>query len=376
MKIAVNGRFYAARATGVQRVARQLVEELGRRADITLYLPGGCEPPDGIRNRVRVVPGVLRGVPWEQLELPTRTIRDGPDLSLDLANAGPSWGGQRILVLHDVFPITHPQWYSAAFRGWFRARVVPAARRAARVVTSSEWAKGEVGRALGIPEGRISVVTQGMAPFEQPPPAAVVSATISRMGLRPGYLLAGGAGDVRKNTSFLLEVVSRLAEQGGPVPDLILTGASYGHVHAADTSAAGTVPVRRLGFVTDDELRALYAGAGVFCFPSLAEGFGRPPLEAMACGTPVVAADYGPAAEVLGQAASILPLEPVAWARHIVALLEEGEARDRRIAEGRAHTANFRWDVAAGELLEVCRSALAEPGGGMSGRNAVELEAG
>lgn len=361
MRIAVNGRFHAARPTGVQRVARELVEELGRRVDLTLYLPGDCDPPESARNGLRAVRGVLRGVAWEQVELPARTLRDRPDLSLDPANAGPTRGQPRVLILHDVFPVTHPEWYGAAFRAWFRARVVPAARRAARLVMFTEWAKAEAVRTLGIPEARIAVVTQGTAPFREPPVRADVDATLARMGLRRGYVLAGGAGDPRKNAPFLLEVMRQLPARDGSVPDLVVTGASYPHVHAgrpepAPRECAGAVRVRRPGFVTDDELRALYAGAGVFCFPSHAEGFGRPPLEAMACGAPVIAADYGSAREVLGGAGMILPLEPRAWAEAVDALLRDEGERGRRIQAGRGHASGFRWEDAAGQLLEVCRS--------------------
>jgi glycosyltransferase involved in cell wall biosynthesis len=238
---------------------------------------------------------------------------------------------------------------------------VPAARRAARVVMFSRWARAQAARALGIDRGRIAVVTQGAGPFDAPPPPAEVRATLGRLGLQPGYVLAGGAGDRRKNTPFLLEVMHRLAARGGVVPELVLTGAPYGHVHAPEPPAAGPPAVRRLGFVTDRELSALYAGAGVFCFPSLAEGFGRPPLEALACGAPVVAADYGSASEVLGGAATILPLHAERWADAVTAALQSGQGRSRRITVGRAHAAAFQWGQAADQILAVCRAALPAP---------------
>lgn len=358
MKLAVNGRFLGTRVTGVQRVARQLVDALTEHADVRLYLPRGTEAPAAVRGRCTVTRGVLRGVPWEQLELPLRTLRDGVALSLDPANAGPLAGGRRVLILHDVFPVTHPGWYTAGFCRWFRLAVAGAARRAERVVMFSEWAKQEAVRALGLPEQRVVVATQGTAPFDGPPPPAVVHATLERLGLRPGYILATGEGDARKNVGFLLDALPGL--HAPDPPTVVLTGAPYAHVHAATVSREGRFPVRRLGFVPDHELRALYAGAGIFCFPSRAEGFGRPPLEAMACGAPVIGADYGSAREVLGSAATILPLEPRAWVEAIAALLADPGERSRRSRAGLAHAAGFRWKVAAEQVLEACKSVLAD----------------
>lgn len=353
MTLAVNGRFYAARVDGVQRVARHLVSELTRRIEVALYVPRDAEPPGAVVQRSGVVRGVLRGPLWEHVELPACAVRDRPAFSLDPANAGPSWGGPRVLILHDVFPVTHPGWYARAFRLWFRATAVPAARRAARVVMFSEWAKRQAVRVLGIPDTRIAVITQGLAPFHAPPSDEVVRKVLARFRLEHGYLLASGAGDLRKNGAFI-EGVSRRLQAGGRRPQLVLVGASHSHIHARAPIPGDQDGPRRLGYVTDHELRALYAAAGVFCFPSLAEGFGRPPLEAMGCGAPVLAAPYGCAAEVLGRGARILPLDPNAWADAIALLLGDGEARRRQVEAGRAHASRFRWDTAARQLLEAC----------------------
>lgn len=356
MKLAVNGRFLGARVTGVQRVARQLVAALAEVADVTLYLPGGIEPE--MEGSFRVVRGALRGVPWEQVELPARTFRNGLALSLDPANAGPILGSGRILVLHDVFPVSHPEWYTPAFRHWFGYAVARAARRADRVVMFSEWARQEAVRSLGLRPERVEVISQGTAPFEEPPDARSTSESLQRLGLRRGYILATGEGDPRKNTAFLLEALRSL--DCLEPPTLVLTGEPYRHVHAATAVGGGPVPVRRLGFVSDDDLRALYAGAGVFCFPSRGEGFGRPPLEAMACGAPVIAADYGSAREVLGTAARILPLDPRAWLNAIRPLLRDPGERRLWSREGRLHAATYGWDRAAQQLLEICRSVMGE----------------
>ena len=350
----MNGRFCAARPTGVQRVAGELVRRLVPAAEVVLHLPRGAPTPAWPAAVVRR-PGVLSGPLWEQAELPWRRARDAHDVALDPANAGPRGGGRRVLVLHDVFPLDHPEWYGPAFRRWFAAAVAPSARRAERVVTFSRWARDRAVAVLGLDPGRVDVIRQGVEPFDRPPPDDVLRRTRARLDLPPRFLLATGGGDPRKNVAFLDGLLQRLE----PRLPLVVVGDAYAHVQAAGGPDPGG-DMRRVGHVGDDELRALYRLATVFCFPSLGEGFGRPPLEAMAGGTPVVAADYGCAAEVLGEGAERLPLDPDAWARAVAELAEDGPARRRAVEAGRRRAAAYRWSDAADGLLRACREAAGE----------------
>jgi glycosyltransferase involved in cell wall biosynthesis len=132
-------------------------------------------------------------------------------------------------------------------------------------------------------------------------------------------------------------------------------------VHGADRSEV-TNGIISLGYVSDDDLHALYSGAMAFCFPSLGEGFGRPPLEAMACGAPVLAAEYGAAWEVLGHAAEILPLEPRRWV-DALRRIHHGQEREDR-ASAAAHLARYDWDSSARAVAECCWQAAEVPVGG------------
>ncbi|MBI2614724.1 MAG: glycosyltransferase, partial [Gemmatimonadetes bacterium] len=193
------------------------------------------------------------------------------------------------------------------------------------------------------------------------------------------YLLATGAGDRRKNVAFLLDVLRHWP--GGDPPTLVVTGSAHGHVHAAQSlPRRDELPVHVLGRVRDDDLRALYTGAAAFCFPSLAEGFGRPPLEAMGCGAPVVAAAYATAADVLGDAAIILGLDPDAWARTLARVVSTPAEQAALRARGRRRAALYDWDVAAEQVLAACERAQGAGGGGrvgpkarVSGARAVKL---
>jgi glycosyltransferase involved in cell wall biosynthesis len=116
------------------------------------------------------------------------------------------------------------------------------------------------------------------------------------------------------------------------------------------------VDVRVLGHVEDDELHALYTAASVLCFPSRAEGFGRPPLEALACGTPAVVADYAAAEEVMGDVARIVPLDVDAWVDALSTILREG----RRPEVCGSLNTRHRWDLAAEMVAAACEDAAVE----------------
>lgn len=228
MRIAVNGRFLAARTTGVQRVAREVVAALTRTADVTVLTPRGVAHT----GAGTAASGWTRGVVWEQLELPLRRGLGDYDVALDPANAGPLLGGRRILVLSDAFPLTHPEWYGPAFRRWFRLVVAPAARRAERVIMFSRWAREQAITAMGLDADRVVIATQGTAPFHEPAPRPRVDTVRARLGLSSPYLLATGVGDARKNVPFLRQVLDRLRDEYRANPALALTGAPYPYVHA------------------------------------------------------------------------------------------------------------------------------------------------
>jgi len=376
MKIGVNGRFYGAELSGVQRFARETAARLfGRVDDLVLLLPADVTPPEGLDERVRVVHGKLRGRAWEHFELPWRARAERCDVVLNLANVGPLFGGPHVVVIHDVLAITNPEWFSRPFAAWYRFAQARWSRRAARVATVSGWARDEVVRVFGIEPDRVGIALQGIEPFDRPASAEAVRVARRRWALPDTYLLAVAGGDPRKNVRFLLEMLARWRGMRGVAPTLVVVGgdrpAVHGYASGHDPSAGGygeaeiraAGDVRFLGRVSDDDLRTLYTAATVFCFPSQAEGFGRPPLEAMACGTPAVVAPYGPAHEVLDGAARIVELEPTRWVEAIERLIQSPEEYHALAEAGRRHALRFRWDATADALLALCREvALAGKG--------------
>lgn len=352
MRIGLNGRFYAAPITGVQRVARELAKRLCADADVTIFLPGGVTRD--VPANARIVRGRLRGNAWEQIELPMALRQTDCGPLLNLAGPGVLRGARNALFVHDVFPITHPHWFTPTFAAWYRYVLPVAARRAALLLAPSEWSKHETARVLGISSQRIHVVPQGIAPLDRAVSPAEAASLRERLGLADRYILAPASGDARKNTAFLRSVLAGLHDRGDRI-SLVWVGAVSSRVHGK--SARSNDPrITELGYVSDDTLRALYTGATLFCYPSLAEGFGRPPLEAMCCGTAAVVADYGCAAEVLGHSAPILPQDREVWIDTLHTLLNDEDARAGIVARGRQQALRYNWSNSARAVLAACHT--------------------
>ncbi len=358
MRIGINGRFLAARPTGVQRFGLEVLRALIGRADLLLFLPRGVRTPPDLEPDLRHIRGRWARQAWEQIELPFTARRAGADVHLHHANSAPRFGGPNVVVLHDVLPLTHPSDFTFAYRTWVRFAHVGAARKADAIVTVSAWSADHLSGLLAVPRERIAVVRQGAGPLDRPASDEAVEAVRRVYGLAGPYFLAVGA-DPRKGASFLHETWRSCFTSSDP--ELLVVGRSYDDVHRRPPERIDSHGVRYLGVVPDEDLHALTTGAVALLHPSVAEGFGRPPLEALACGTRAIVAPYGPAREVLGQAADVVPLESEAWASAVRAVLEEGASvREERVVRGREHARAFTWDGAAEALLEICEAAASK----------------
>lgn len=353
-KLVVNGRFLAAKPTGVQRVARQLLDQLHKHADrleplfkdgVAIQVPHSVAADrDGSGFPIKA-DGRLKGHAWEQLELP-RHSRGA--LLLNLCNTGPAASRHAITMIHDAQIYTMPSSYSRAFRQWYRFLLPLLGRRNRQILTVSHFSAAQLVEFGVAPADRISVIHNGVD--------HVLRFTSDRSinqahGLLPqGYVVALASTQHHKNIGVLL----RAFEQGElGATRLVLIGGT----DAADFAAHGlTVPAGTLfaGRVTDEQMRALMEDALCFAMPSLTEGFGLPPLEAMMLGCPALLAPCGALPEVCGDAALYAdPRDPGAWAAGIRRLRDEPGLRDRMVAAGRAQSERFTWDAAGRRLIEI-----------------------
>jgi len=257
-----------------------------------------------------------------------------------------------VLTVHDliadVLPESVPLRARAAFRRIYRSAAV-----ADRVIAVSETTRRDLLERYPLSAERVVVIGNGVsAPF----------AASGRPAGRPTdpFLLYVGGLDPSKNVPFLLEVLAEVRRQV-PTMRLVLAGETGPRQHALRERARGAglaEALDLLGFVEDARLAGAYGDAAAFLFPSLYEGFGLPPLEAMAARCPVVASPGGALPEVLGDAAWIAPLgDAAAWARAVVALHRDVGRRRAQVEAGAARAASFTWEAVGRKTWDVYREA-------------------
>jgi glycosyltransferase involved in cell wall biosynthesis len=333
--VAIDARATARREIGgVERLAHEMARRL------PILAPGRyrvCRPPAALAHRA--------GHAWEQLLLPALRA----ELIYCPANLAPLASRRNVIVIHDVAPLREPEWYSPLYARYQRTILPALARRARLVITVSEFSRGEIVSALGVPADRVRVVPNGVD--ERFSPAVDPAAARAAFALERPYVLVVGTRIARKNLAALAGAARRLGERG---VELVAAGSGRGYMRAE-----GGLEARELGYVPEELLPSLYRGAAVLAMPSLYEGFGLPCIEAMASGTPVVAANRGALPEVCGDAALLVdPTDEAALADALLAAVEDRDLAARQARAGIERAATFTWartaeltDTAIGELL-------------------------
>jgi glycosyltransferase involved in cell wall biosynthesis len=239
-----------------------------------------------------------------------------------------------------------PSSYSWKFRLWYKGLQHTLARAGARIVTVSEFSRQRIAASLGIDPSRIAVIYEGADHILRTP---ADPETLARHDLTPGrFALVVGSRVAHKNLAMLSEVAAALRRRGMVIA---VAGGGNKDVFQAAMDATGT---QRLGRTTDGELRALYENAACLLFPSRYEGFGLPPVEAMACGCPVIASRGGAVEEVCGDSALYFDADlPQTITAAVGRLLEEpGLAEDLR-GRGRRRAGELSWIASARKLGDI-----------------------
>ena len=254
----------------------------------------------------------------------------------------------KVVTIHDLSVLHYPDMHPPERIRYFGKGLVKSAHEAARIITGSSFIKRDIVATLGIDPGKIRVVPYGVAPEFAPLASAEAREALDRYSLQPGgYLLAVGTREPRKNLERLLDAYLSLPNAIRAERPLVLAGPAgwraeqlEGRLEQAERKGA----VRRLGYIPDADRTALYAGAAAFAYPSLYEGFGLPPLEAVACGTPVLTSAHSPMEEVLGDAAVLVdPLDTGSIAAGLARLLADPDAAAEARRRGPARAARFTW---------------------------------
>lgn len=342
----VDGRFLAGQVTGLHRVARSLLSAARDAGlDAQVWAPRPTAPRDAadpLVDRTFPLPGGrLGGRVWEQLVLPT-AARGSTVVSL--TNTAPLLA-PGVVMVHDLAASVGPQWFAHSMRS-YAATVLAGARRARLVLTVSHAVADELRRA-GVAAERLVVVAPAVDPRFSPPSPATVESFRRRHGLHRRYAVLVGWSDPRKDVATAT-AAHRLVLDTEP-HDLVLVGGTHPSF-ANVTLPHGLPSLHRLGRVSDGDLVALLGGAAVLLYPSRYEGFGLPPLEALACGTPAVASDIPAVRE---STAGLVRLEPVGDVAAWAAALADGLSGRLRCPSPPTR----RWPEAGRELVEAIRQA-------------------
>jgi glycosyltransferase involved in cell wall biosynthesis len=348
----------ARAATGVGVYARELGAALaGRSCTIRAWQRSLGRPGRWSRPL-----NAMRLTSWLLLEIPRRVRRESVDVYHAVSSLGPLRPAcPYVMSVHDATLLTARSHYGWADRLYHRVFSVLAARRADAILVPSAAARRDVARAYRIPEARIHVVHLGLSAHFRPVPAARRASLLERLGLRAPYVLFVGARPPRKNIEALLAALAKVAGAGRADLQLAIAGpADPGdrRLRALAERLGLDSAVRWLGWIRDEDLPALYGGAVCLVYPSLAEGFGLPIIEAMASGTAVITSDRSSMAEIAGDAALLVdPESPPALAEGLRRLTGDASLREELIARGAARAREFAWEDAAAATETVYRQA-------------------
>lgn len=379
MHLGFDGLFLEEPYTGSGQYARALLRELAARSDlrVTILRPEPAPPAaheaaagrtaHGLAVPARLRSPRLRKVWWEQVGLPRAAARAGVDLVHVPYFAAPLRPGRPLVAtVHDVIPLVLPLYGGSAAMRLYLQLIRRGIRHAAAVLTDSEAARGDILRRLRLPPERVVTVPLAAAARYRPLPPAATDPVLARLGVDEPYILNVGGFDARKNLPFLIRAVAR-ATADLPAWRLVIVGQPhtgnerlYPNPRPVLEEVGLAERTRFTGFVSDDDKAALYARAGLCVFPSLYEGFGLTPLEALACGAPVLASNRSSIPEAVGDGGVLAdPTDLTTFSAIMAALLRDP---DRRAALGRAalaQAARFSWTKTTEQTVDVYRSALA-----------------
>lgn len=375
MNIGLDLTALTAQHTGVDRyllnLARALASaETGHRFEAFVNREDGSLFASVASDHFRVRPVATRSrlvrLAFQQVALPGAAAALGLDVVHSPAFLTPLVRGRsrHVVSVHDLTTITMPETHVPLRRSTaFNRALVHSIVNADAVLVPSHHVRNEiVGRVRGVDETRLHVIPYGIDSvfgLRAPEPTAAIR---RRFGLSAPYILYVGNIDPRKNLDVLLRAFRTLVSESDVREDLVLAGPrgwDYGEVVRLAQERRLRDRVHLLGYVGEEVLPELIAGARVFAYPSREEGFGFPPLEAMACGVPVVATRTSSLAENLDGAARLVPVGDVtALAEALRAVLRDDDEGNRLRAVGLERARRFSWRRVAMETLAVYESAV------------------
>jgi glycosyltransferase involved in cell wall biosynthesis len=341
-RVAVNGSFLGQPTTGVQRFATELIKalrELGIE-DLVVLAPNGYQEEKFFGYRVLgdSLPWRRHMWLWEQVRLPYLMRKSGAKLLWSPCNTGPLFVRQQVVTVHDAALFANPAWFSHSLGTFYRLLLPALCRIVIKVLTVSEFSSDELTKYRVAPKQRVFVIPGGVGnEFSATRPLRIDGRASER------FVLCVGSRDPRKNVFRLIQAWELIDENKREGTKLVIVG---GKARMLAEETPGEIPesVKFVGYVSDNELINRYRQAEFFVYPSLYEGFGLPPLEAMASGTPVITSNVASLPEVVADAALLVnPYDIVDMARDMQMLLSNAPLRAELRKRGYKRAKEFTW---------------------------------
>ena len=382
MHIGIDYTAAAWQGAGIGRYTRELIRAIVAQGDThrysLFYAAGGLAPDSAYIADLRQICDThanVRRVPiplsprrltqfWQRLRVPLPIelftgrldLLHAPDFVL------PPTRAHTLVTIHDLSFLVHPECAEPSMVRYLTDAVPRGLRRANVILADSQATRNDLARLLAVDPARVELVYPGVEPRFCPLPAATTEPVRRRLSLPDHFVLFVSTLEPRKNLVRLLEAFAQVVQTDNSNLHLVIAGRRgwlYEDIFAAIDRLQLHARVQLLDYVHDKDLPALYNLAAAFVYPSIYEGFGIPPLEALACGTPTVVADNSSLPEVVGDAAVLVSAEDVgSIASGIARVVSDAALRARLRAAGPAQARKFTWEQAAQRVLACYQRAV------------------
>lgn len=343
--IFINSRFLTQPTTGVQRYAIELSIRLKQiDPSIQFICPENVLHNDIFEKLGAKIIGTKTGHLWEQIDLPRFLKKNGNPILINLCNTAPAFYKNKISVLHDIIYKLYPQSCSLLFRLWYLMLIPRVVKTSLKLITVSEFSREEISNNFGYPKDKISIVYNA------------VNKNFHSIGKKENttpYLLAVSSITYHKNYDRMVKAFIQLYNSGNININLFVIGGTS-NSFAKQNYDVSNIPIYFQGRVSDEKLIELYQNAEAFVFPSLYEGFGIPPLEAQACGCPVISSNTAAMPEILGDSVIYFDPENIDDIQNAMySIINNIQLKESLIKKGHENVSRFSWNESAQKLYQI-----------------------
>jgi glycosyltransferase involved in cell wall biosynthesis len=343
VKLIINARFLTQQTTGVQRFATEISRILKKQYNEIVFVA----PHNIIQHEVAAelnvtIVGSNTGALWEQLDLPLYLKRNGTPLLVNFANTAPLLYTKQIVTIHDVAFKVNPRWFSKGFALFYNFLIPNIIKRSSAIITVSNFSKSEIIKYYKVPDNKVFVVYNGVIDFNG----------TNAKNSHGKYLLCVGSIDERKNLSTLISAFNSLNQTD---LKLLITGDKNSVFNVSiDGKSTDNNNIVFTGRVSDEDLSSLYRNATMFIYPSLYEGFGIPPIEAMYFNCPTIVSDIPSLKETCGDASLYFQsIDYKDLKKKIALLINNNDLRERLIERGNINLKRFSWERSAHKVIDI-----------------------